>query len=170
MNRRKLLATGASALAAALAGCSGDGGGSDTTTADTTTSTAATTTAATTTESTTASTTTNSGDTTTTTAESGGSGSVTVVTVAPNGEYRFDPQTVTVPQGETVRWEWAGPGHNVRPGSQPADADWTGTPGGDGETYDEGYAYEFTFEVPGQYDYYCAPHRSIGMTGSVVVE
>lgn len=162
MNRRKLLATGASALAAAFAGCSGDGG-EDTTTSTTeaTTEATSTTTAEQTTESTTA---------TTSTTESGGSGSVTVVTVGPDGEIRFDPQTVTVAQGKTVRWEWGSPGHNVRPASQPADADWTGTPGGNGETYDEGYAYEFTFEVPGQYDYYCAPHRSIGMTGSVVVE
>jgi plastocyanin len=166
MNRRKLLATGASALAAAFAGCAGDGG-EDTTTS---TTTAATTEPTSTTTATTAEQTTESTTATTSTAESGGGGSVTVVTVAPNGEFRFDPQTVTVAPGEAVRWEWAGPGHNVRPGSQPADADWTGTPGGDGETYDEGYAYGFTFEIPGQYDYYCAPHRSIGMTGSVVVE
>ena len=160
-------------LAAALAGCTGDdgadgdattadedggglyGGGGDETTESTTTATESATTAE-------AEATTTSGD--------GAAGDPTVVTVAADGEYRFDPETVTVPVGATVRWEWAGSGHNVRPGSQPADADWSGTPGGDGETYDQGYSYSFTFEVPGQYEYYCAPHRSIGMVGTVVVE
>ena len=31
-------------------------------------------------------------------------------------------------------------------------------------------AYEHTFAVPGQYDYFCIPHERAGMVGSVVVE
>jgi len=174
MNRRRLLAAGASALAATLAGCTGDdgggGGGATATTAeaegggpyggggdDTTGTTAATTEN----EETTAATTTSGG---------GGGGDATVVAVGPGGETRFDPETVTVAAGDTVRWEWDSGGHNVRPDSQPADADWSGTPGGDGDTYGDGYTYEFTFEVAGQYEYYCAPHQSLGMVGTVVVE
>jgi plastocyanin len=172
MHRRRLLATSASALAAAFAGCTGDGGSDATTTdatsatttqqATTTTTTTSTTTAATTAEPTTATETTSGGG--------GGGDAAAVVTVAPDGDYRFDPETVTVAAGEAVRWEWANSGHNVRPDTQPADADWTGTPGGGGELYDAGYSYEYTFEIPGRYDYVCAPHQSFGMVGSVVVE
>lgn len=54
--------------------------------------------------------------------------------------------------------------------STPEDSTWSGTPGGDGTTYDTGYVYEYTFEVAGEYEYYCAPHRSLGMTGSFTVE
>jgi len=172
MNRRRLLRVGASAFATVLAGCTGDddgaattddessgsgiygGGGGDETTA-TETGTA---------------TTTEAGATTTETTTESGAADATVVAVGGDGQSRFDPETVTVAVGETVRWEWAAGGHNVRPESQPADADWSGTPGGDGETYGEGYTYEFTFEVPGRYEYYCAPHRSFGMVGTVVVE
>lgn len=181
MKRRRVLAAGASTLAAAFAGCTGtddddDGGGGgdgeDTTTATsddepggggyggggddgaTATETETATTAA---------------DTTTTETD-GGSGDATVVTVGADGQTRFTPEAVTVATGETVRWEWASSGHNVRPDSQPADADWTGTPGGENETYDSGYVYEFAFEVAGRYEYYCAPHQSFGMVGTVVVE
>lgn len=148
MHRRELLTTGAGALAVALAGCTSNGGGdagTETTVAETT--------AAETTAGTTA-----AGD------ES------TVVTVGPGGSLSFDPDEVTVATGTTVRWEWASGGHNVRPSSQPSDADWSGTEGGDGDTYGSGHTHEFAFEVAGTYDYYCAPHRSSGMTGSVVVE
>jgi plastocyanin len=184
MKRRRVLAAGASTLAAAFAGCTGtdDGGGGgggdgeDTTTAtsddepggggyggggdDSATETA------TATETETATT---AADTTTTETD-GGSGDATVVTVGADGQTRFTPEAVTVATGETVRWEWASSGHNVRPDSQPADADWTGTPGGENETYDSGYVYEFAFEVAGRYEYYCAPHQSFGMVGTVVVE
>lgn len=92
------------------------------------------------------------------------------VAVGAGGAFRFDPDRVTVAAGDTVRWVWAAQGHNVRPGSVPAGADWTGTAGGDGDTFDAGHVYTHGFEVAGTYDYYCAPHRSAGMTGTVVVE
>lgn len=172
MRRRRLLAVGATAFATALAGCTGDGGGDGD--AATTAggdggggiyggggAAAETTETATGNDSATATDTGNAtaADTTTgATTESGsGAGDATVVTVGAGGQMRFDPEEVTVGVGETVRWEWAAGGHNVRPESQPADADWSGTPGGDGETYDSGYTHEFTFEVPGRYEYYCAP-------------
>ncbi|MFC3477455.1 plastocyanin/azurin family copper-binding protein [Halobacterium litoreum] len=159
MHRRALLAAGATGLAAALAGCAGDGADDEATTATETTTTAESTTTASTTE-----------PTTTTVGSGGDETETTVVTVAPGGDFEFAPRTVTVDAGATVRWEWDGGGHNVRPAGQPADADWTGTAGDDGETYGSEHVYEHTFDVPGQYDYYCAPHRSIGMRGTVVVE
>lgn len=92
------------------------------------------------------------------------------VIVGPDGTFRFDPEDFTITAGATVRWEWEDDGHNVRPSSKPDDSTWSGTPGGDGTTYDEGYTYEYTFAVPGKYEYYCAPHQSLGMTGSFTVE
>lgn len=165
MNRRQLLAAGASAFVAALSGCAspnGDGG-ADTTPTETATGT-------TTTTETTSEPTATTEETTATATTTQPSGDRTVVTVAPGGSLEFDPEQVTVSTGTTVRWEWDSGGHNVRPDSQPADANWGGTEGGDGTTYGSGHTYEFTFDVAGTYEYYCAPHRSVGMTGTVVVE
>jgi plastocyanin len=166
MNRRQLLTASAGALAVALAGCASSDGDAETTTTEPETTSTATTAETTTAEETTTTTTTTEQTTTATQSE----GDATVVTVGPGGNLEFDPDQVTVAAGTTVRWEWDSGGHNVRPASQPSDADWTGTAGGDGTTYSSGHMYEFTFDVPGTYDYYCAPHRSVGMTGTVVVE
>lgn len=92
------------------------------------------------------------------------------VTVGANGRARFSPESFTLAEGGTVTWEWAGGGHNVVPERQPDGADWTGSPGGASTTHDRGYTYEATFDTAGEYEYYCSPHRGIGMTGSFTVE
>lgn len=92
------------------------------------------------------------------------------VTVGPGGSLRFDPDSVTVGTGETVRWVWESSNHNVKPETVPDGSDWTGSGGDRGTTYDTGHVYTHTFEVAGQYDYVCVPHQSAGMTGTVVVE
>lgn len=92
-----------------------------------------------------------------------------VVEVAADVELRFAPDGFEIAAGETVRWTWVAGGHNVRADSTPADAEWQGTPGGDDTTYDEGSTYEYTFDVPGEYEYVCIPHESLGMTGSFTV-
>lgn len=89
------------------------------------------------------------------------------VSVGPG--FSFEPATFEIPTGGTVLWIWEARGHNVKPSNTPSEADWTGTPGGEFETFDGGHTYWYTFEVPGEYDYYCAPHRSSGMTGSFSV-
>ncbi|MFC7193430.1 plastocyanin/azurin family copper-binding protein [Halosimplex aquaticum] len=71
--------------------------------------------------------------------------------------------------GETVVWVWHSSGHNVRPESTPSGSDFSGTAGGDDRLYDEGHTLSHTFEVAGEYEYYCNPHRSAGMTGSFTV-
>lgn len=38
------------------------------------------------------------------------------------------------------------------------------------ELIDPGETFEWTFDEPGTYRYYCIPHRGEGMKGSVVVE
>ncbi|KOX94666.1 plastocyanin/azurin family copper-binding protein [Haloarcula rubripromontorii] len=88
------------------------------------------------------------------------------VAVAP-GDFVFDPETFEIPVGSTVLWVWEGGGHNVKPTATPEDSDWSGTPG-DG-TYSSGYQYAHTFAVPGEYEYHCVPHQSLGMTGSFTV-
>jgi plastocyanin len=91
------------------------------------------------------------------------------VVVGVDGSLRFDPETFEIAVGDTVRWEWAAGGHNVRPDSVPEGSDWTGTAGDAGDTYGSGHVHTFTFETAGQYSYYCAPHRSVGMDGSFTV-
>lgn len=98
-----------------------------------------------------------------------GDGQTVEVAVGPGGDLVFDPETLEIPPGTTVRFVWESDLHNVVVDGQPDDADWSGTAGGPGETYDTGHEHTHTFDVEGTYEYYCAPHRSSGMTGTVVV-
>ena len=91
-----------------------------------------------------------------------------VVDVA-DGALAFAPDSFEVSRGETVVWVWHSSGHNVVPDSTPSGSDFSGTPGGEGDRYDEGYEFSHTFEVAGEYEYYCNPHRSAGMVGSFTV-
>lgn len=86
--------------------------------------------------------------------------------VGPGGRLVFEPETFEVAAGDTVRWEWASPGHNVSPEDQPAEASWSGD---DESTYGSGHSYAYTFAVPGRYEYHCDPHQTVGMTGSFTV-
>jgi len=95
------------------------------------------------------------------------SGGTTEVVVGPGGELVFDPETVYITPGTTVRWVWESDNHNVVPESIPEDAAWEGQP--PDETFDTGHEYSHTFETLGTYDYFCQPHKSVGMVGSVVV-
>jgi plastocyanin len=90
--------------------------------------------------------------------------------VGPGGSYAYEPAEVTVDVGETVTWTWDSPNHNIVVSEQPAGASWNGTDGDGSTTYDAPHTYEFTFETPGTYEYYCQPHEGLGMVGTVVVE
>lgn len=92
------------------------------------------------------------------------------VIVGPDASLRFAPESFEIAVGDTVRWTWEAGGHNVRPSEMPDEASWPGTEGGDATTFGAGHTYSYTFEVAGSYEYYCAPHRGAGMTGSFVVE
>ncbi|MFB6268308.1 MAG: plastocyanin/azurin family copper-binding protein, partial [Halobacterium sp.] len=89
-----------------------------------------------------------------------------VVEVGPNGRNVFEPETVHVKPGTTVRWVWQSEGHNVHATDVPEGAEWdvqteiTGPP----------HEYSYTFDGPqGTYHYVCDPHVSVGMEGDVVV-
>ncbi|WP_459191210.1 plastocyanin/azurin family copper-binding protein [Halosimplex sp. J119] len=91
-----------------------------------------------------------------------------VVAVA-DGALAFAPDSFEISTGETVVWVWHSNGHNVRPASTPSNSEFSGTEGGEDTLYDEGHTLSHTFEVAGEYEYYCDPHRSAGMTGSFTV-
>ncbi|MCA9278046.1 MAG: hypothetical protein H6815_04570 [Phycisphaeraceae bacterium] len=69
--------------------------------------------------------------------------------------------------GDTVRWTWISGRHNVV----------SGTPGSPmaGSVFSSGglalppMVYEFTFDTPGTYDYFCEAHAGLGMVSQVVV-
>jgi plastocyanin len=76
----------------------------------------------------------------------------------------FDPAEITIQAGDTVRWENPSDDqpifHNVM---------------AEDESFSSGnplpsFTFEHTFNDPGEFPYYCVPHRPIGMTGSVTVE
>ena len=90
------------------------------------------------------------------------------VTVGPGGDLVFEPATVYVAAGETVKWEWDSDNHNIVVESQPDGANWEGTEGAENQTYNAGHSYEHTFETKGEYQYVCFPHKP-GMAGKVVV-
>ena len=81
----------------------------------------------------------------------------------------FQPATTTVQAGDTVTWtvtKAIGEPHSVTSGSPGADQ---------GKQFDSGIGlkdngltFQFTFQQPGTYDYFCQVHPTL-MTGQVVV-
>ena len=76
-----------------------------------------------------------------------------------NGANAFAPAAVEVSPGTTVTWEWVDGYHNVVSTDGAFDS---GEP-------EQGATFQHAFDSPGTFLYYCAPHRSIGMKGAVVV-
>jgi plastocyanin len=95
------------------------------------------------------------------------------VTVGPGGGTSFSPSTVTIKVGDTVRWTWGGTGHNVVSGTGGVADNKFCSPSDTGcataATSTVGAVYSHTFTTAGTYPYFCAPHASFGMTGSVTV-
>lgn len=92
------------------------------------------------------------------------------IEVGPGGSLEFAPDLLEVSAGTEVTFVWMSNTHNVAVESQPKRANRPSSPGGDGATYDAGYEYRYTFEVPGEYEYYCVPHETMGMKGTIIVE
>ena len=74
----------------------------------------------------------------------------------------FDPANITVEPGTTVTWVQSGNNPHT---TTSYDGLWDSgmIEGGSGGTF------SFTFEEPGTFDYFCIPHESLGMIGSVTV-
>ncbi|MEL6555470.1 MAG: plastocyanin [Cyanobacteria bacterium J06621_11] len=90
------------------------------------------------------------------------------------GLLQFEPATITIAKGDTVTWE------NNKMAPHNVIFDENGIPGGKEVadqltnkqlTFAPGESYSSTFDVePGEYSYYCAPHRGAGMVGKVIVQ
>jgi plastocyanin len=80
------------------------------------------------------------------------------------GMLQFVPNTVTVKAGDTVKWV----NNKMSPHNVVFNVD--SVKSHKQLVFSPGESYETTFKDPGEYAYYCEPHRGAGMVGKVVVE
>lgn len=89
------------------------------------------------------------------------------------GLLAFEPATITIKAGDTVTWV----NNKMAPHNVIFDA--ASVPGGKAMadelsqeqlTFSPGESYSSTFSEPGEYSYFCAPHRGAGMVGKIIVE
>mgnify|MGYP001215008918 CR=1 FL=1 len=86
----------------------------------------------------------------------------TIITVD-STNLRFSPSTVTIEEGDAVRFFWDGQllPHNAVEENETFDS-------GDTKS-DEDYRFVFTQGLNGTFEYYCEPHRNLGMIGQIIV-
>lgn len=76
--------------------------------------------------------------------------------------FQFSMPALEISPGTTIRWRnTTGNYHTVTPDGHTAWTEW--------QTAGMGETFEVRFDVAGTYDYYCTPHRPLGMTGSITV-
>lgn len=87
----------------------------------------------------------------------------------------FDPSELTIKVGDTVTWTTVGaaPHTSTADPEQAVDPEFVALPEG-AETWDSGMvatgeSFSHTFEVPGEYVYFCVPHQTVGMVASLTV-
>ena len=86
--------------------------------------------------------------------------------VSATDKFKFEPGSLTVPAGSKVTWTNTGGGyHTVTGGDGTADA----SSPINGQLPSTGTTYVVTFDKPGTYAYFCQPHVSLGMKGTIVV-
>ena len=79
----------------------------------------------------------------------------------------FIPANITINEGDSITWVWAGGFHSVRSGAGcVADGGFDS-----GATTVVGTNFSFTYNTAGTYDYHCGVgiHCSLGMAGTVTV-
>lgn len=117
------------------------------------------------------------------TSTDGGGGGGETHTVDMTDDLVFDPDEITIAPGDTIVWENVGDiGHSVTAYEDeiPEDAEFFASGDADDEqAARDGYpdqgdipggeSYEYTFEVEGEYGYFCIPHEDPGMLGTVIV-
>lgn len=93
-----------------------------------------------------------------------------------NDALKFDPEDLTINVGDTVTWTTVGaaPHTSTADPDQALDSDFVKLPEG-AETWDSGIvnsgeSWSHTFEVPGEYVYFCTPHQTAGMVASLTVK
>ena len=90
-------------------------------------------------------------------------------------EYYFDPIGLFVESGDTVTWKIDSQDHSstaYESGNGPAEVN--RIPDGaeawnSGVLTERGATFDHTFHTEGTYDYFCIPHKSLGMIGRIVV-
>ncbi|HEX3357688.1 MAG TPA: plastocyanin/azurin family copper-binding protein [Tepidisphaeraceae bacterium] len=106
-------------------------------------------------------------------AESGQNGTVTIKMT---NDMTFEPATITVAVGTTVRWE--NPSKDVHTVTfdpkRASDAKDVSLPKGakafDSGDVKPGGVYSHQFTIPGTYKYICIPHEDMGMLGQIEVK
>ena len=90
-------------------------------------------------------------------------GEVVIVSVD-STNLRFSPETITLSEGDTVRFLWNGEllAHNAVEENGLFDS---GDP-----SRNVDYSYTFSIGENGTYEYVCEPHEDLGMIGTIVVE
>ena len=95
------------------------------------------------------------------------------VMVGPGGTFTFNPSTINISVGDTVRWTWDSSGHSVTSGAPcTSDGQFCSPNNTNCSTCvlsNQGFVYEFTFTQAGNFSYFCCAHCSLGMTGVVNV-
>lgn len=93
--------------------------------------------------------------------------------VTNDASHHFDPHVVRVSVGGTVTFENESGSHSAaayHPGNDQPQLVPDGTAAWEsGLLTTSGATYEHIFDTEGVYHYYCAPHESVGMIGTVVV-
>jgi plastocyanin len=102
--------------------------------------------------------------------------------------YTFTPSALTICKGDTVHWVWMGGPHTVTSGNVTGGTvtmgvmmGGTGTPDNKfcnqnnmncamAPTEMAGNTYDFTFTTAGSFPYYCSPHATLGMIGTITVQ
>lgn len=79
----------------------------------------------------------------------------------------FTPKDITIEIGETVRWENTGGNHNVNGGLDVYPDNPEGIFSGAPEAAP--WTWDYTFNIPGVYNYQCDLHVGAGMVGTVTV-
>jgi plastocyanin len=74
--------------------------------------------------------------------------------------YKFAPKALTITKGSKVTWKWVNGSHTV-----------TFVQGTFNKALNKTHpSVARTFNRPGTYRYYCSFHKSLGMTGKIVVQ
>jgi plastocyanin len=93
--------------------------------------------------------------------------------ITEDGGYHFEPHVVRVNVGGTVTWHNESGSHSTTAyhsdNDQPQLVPDGAAAWDSGIVSEQGATFEHTFETEGVYHYYCTPHESLGMIGSVIV-
>jgi len=76
------------------------------------------------------------------------------------GSYEFRPREITITPGTTVTWLAVSGSHTTTSETGVWDSV---------DRLGESQSFSFAFQTPGEYPYYCSPHRDRGMVGKIIV-